>query len=629
MLDTVRVESERITRCAVSKIDLKGRFVYIDDETEDLLGCVREELFGSSIAAYLTDDSFDRLRLILNRRNRVESFFDALPLDLLRADGRPLRCESIVSLCFIAGNPVNYQVILVPSDEPGNRVMPPNFERQVLDLLIQRSGVSDFATVAELFFQAGDFGEVSCYGLTPEGDLKRLGMFPDREAQTDIPGHLRQYAREQTPLLAESPDALHLDDNVGGIRDEAAVCFRHGEHGPVIIQLRKRDGRLLTEVEAERLRWVAQICRQCGATHAAQTSAAARFLSLGRVAEALQIGIVIVTDDYQIVFHNAHAATILPGIDPTSRQDFRAVLKTLKVCRQGSESTPFQQSLLSQSIRNQEQAMARVHLPDDQRMLKVITGPLEADGRRLTAFCFIPELQEEELPQSYEAARKLIGIMAHDFNAPLITMAAFARQLQSHHADQLDEAGKFAVTCLRENAEILRRMLDGLGDMSRNWTDGGHPEPVAVRPLIDDLLMSLRSVYPGAQYRVVIANDLPEIIAPKGKLIQVFRNILDNAFKYASGTQPPTITISYEHTDGRHRFSISDNGPGVSEDYRRRIFDPFFRVPEPSVMEREGTGLGLAIVRDIVNGWGGQVWLENEGAGGLTILFTLPEQIPG
>ncbi len=629
MLDTVGVESERITRCAVSKIDLKGRFVYIDDETEDLLGCVREELFGSSIAAYLTEESFDRLRLILNRRNRVESFFDSLPLDLLRADGRPLHCESIVSLCFIAGNPVNYQIILVPSHDSGCRVTPPIFERQVLDLLMPRCGVSDFATVAELFFQAGDFAEVSCYGLTPEKNLMRLAVFPDREAQTDIPDYLPRYAQGQTSLLAESPDALRLDDNVGSRQEEAAICFGDSEHGPVIIRLRKRDGRSLTEVEAERLRWVAQICRQYRTTSAAQTSAAARFLSLGWVAEALQIGIVIVTDDYQIVFHNAHATAILPGIDPVSREDFRAVLKTLRVCRKGSESTPFQQSVLSQAIRDQERAMARVCLPDGTRMLKVITGPLETDDQRLTACCFISESPEEESPQNYEAARKLIGIMSHDINAPLISMAAFAKQLQSHHTDQLDEAGKFAVTCLRENVDIMRRMLDGLNDMSRNWIDDGHPEPIAVRRLIDDVLVSLRAVYPGAQYRVVIANDLPEINAPRGKLIQVFRNILDNAFKYASGAQPPTITIAYERVDGRHRFSISDNGLGVGDAYRQRVFDPFFRVPDPSVMEREGTGLGLAIVRDIVDGWGGQVWLEQEGSGGLTILFVLPEQITG
>ncbi len=99
-------------RCAVCKIDLKGRFVYVDEETEQLLGYTKEELFGKPIFDFVSESSADLIEKLVTYRNHYESFFDATKITVISRDKKNISTDAIVSLNFIAGNPVNYQIIL-------------------------------------------------------------------------------------------------------------------------------------------------------------------------------------------------------------------------------------------------------------------------------------------------------------------------------------------------------------------------------------------------------------------------------------------------------------------------------------------------------------------------------------
>ncbi len=103
-----------LCRCAECKIDLRGRFVFVDDETETLLGRPREELFGQPITDVLDRSSQDVIDYILTVRNHYETHFDYAPLTLISKNGRQLPVDATISLCFNSGNPVNYQLILKP-----------------------------------------------------------------------------------------------------------------------------------------------------------------------------------------------------------------------------------------------------------------------------------------------------------------------------------------------------------------------------------------------------------------------------------------------------------------------------------------------------------------------------------
>ena len=100
------------TRCAVCKIDLKGRFVYLDEKIESLLGYTKEELFGQSFLDFLDDSSKQLVEKLLAQRNHYETFFDTTRITAFNRSREALAMRAVVSLNFIAGNPVNYQLII-------------------------------------------------------------------------------------------------------------------------------------------------------------------------------------------------------------------------------------------------------------------------------------------------------------------------------------------------------------------------------------------------------------------------------------------------------------------------------------------------------------------------------------
>ncbi|HVP07326.1 MAG TPA: PAS domain S-box protein [Candidatus Acidoferrum sp.] len=108
----------RVKRCAVCKIDLKGRFVFIDDASEQLFGRTKEDLFGRPFVNFVSEADKEVVRLILNQRNHYESFFERTPLELVCSDGRQVPAIAVISLNYLAGIPVNFQIIINANDEP-------------------------------------------------------------------------------------------------------------------------------------------------------------------------------------------------------------------------------------------------------------------------------------------------------------------------------------------------------------------------------------------------------------------------------------------------------------------------------------------------------------------------------
>lgn len=112
MAKKVSKPKNQFTRCAVCKVDLKGKFVYIDDKVEDLLGFPKEELFGKSFLDYLDEESQQLVTDMLAQRNNYETFYEATELNIINSSKETIACDVIMSLNFITGNPVNFQVII-------------------------------------------------------------------------------------------------------------------------------------------------------------------------------------------------------------------------------------------------------------------------------------------------------------------------------------------------------------------------------------------------------------------------------------------------------------------------------------------------------------------------------------
>jgi two-component system phosphate regulon sensor histidine kinase PhoR len=114
----------------------------------------------------------------------------------------------------------------------------------------------------------------------------------------------------------------------------------------------------------------------------------------------------------------------------------------------------------------------------------------------------------------------------------------------------------------------------------------------------------------------------PEILADKVHITNVINNLLDNANKYTP--KKPAIVVATEDQGNGLLISITDNGPGISKNNQKKIFDKLYRVPTGDVHNVKGFGLGLSYVKFIAEKHGGQVSVESEPGKGSTFRVWLP-----
>ena len=118
--------------------------------------------------------------------------------------------------------------------------------------------------------------------------------------------------------------------------------------------------------------------------------------------------------------------------------------------------------------------------------------------------------------------------------------------------------------------------------------------------------------------------EFPKIIADKLAICRVYRNFVDNALKYG-GDQMLEIKIGYNESDSYHILSLSDDGVGITEEYKEKIFKQFQR--HETSKGTAGTGLGLAVVKEVAERHQGQAWMENDRQGGKAFYISISKNL--
>ena len=135
-----------------------------------------------------------------------------------------------------------------------------------------------------------------------------------------------------------------------------------------------------------------------------------------------------------------------------------------------------------------------------------------------------------------------------------------------------------------------------------------------------------------AERQVRVATDLAPVPAivrvDRDRLVQVAVNLLSNAAKFVPEEGGRVLVRLLAERDS-FVVRVEDNGPGVPEDYRASVFERFRQVGGSRKGKPKGTGLGLTISREIVEHFGGRIWIEEAALGGAAVCFTLPEAASG
>lgn len=149
-------------------------------------------------------------------------------------------------------------------------------------------------------------------------------------------------------------------------------------------------------------------------------------------------------------------------------------------------------------------------------------------------------------------------------------------------------------------------------------------QDVDVVPVISQIIQSFQlSVLSGKNVKVQSTLDMPKLLLKidKVRFEQILRNLLSNAMKF---TEEGIIEVGCQKGKEFYTFSVKDTGIGIHTEHQRVIFDRFMKVDNDKQHLYRGTGIGLFLSRQLVEMFGGKIWVESEIGEGSTFYFTIP-----
>ena len=225
--------------------------------------------------------------------------------------------------------------------------------------------------------------------------------------------------------------------------------------------------------------------------------------------------------------------------------------------------------------------------------------------------------QAEALAEGNRMRTALLAAVSHDLRTPLASIKASVSSLRQTDVEwsEADQADLLAT--IEQNADRLDALIGNLLDMSRLHTGSLQPflRPTAIDEVAPVALLGLDD---SLRLDMAVPDGFPLVLADPGLLERVLANLFTNALRYSPAARPPELHA--ELADHTVLLEVVDHGPGVPDEQKERIFEPFTRVGD----RHPGVGLGLAVAKGFAEAMGGRIMAADTPGGGLTVRITLP-----
>ncbi len=235
--------------------------------------------------------------------------------------------------------------------------------------------------------------------------------------------------------------------------------------------------------------------------------------------------------------------------------------------------------------------------------------------------------QSIELEAKNKELEQFAYIASHDLQEPLNTISSFIGLIAEDYGDSFDEVGKESLAFISDASKRMKNLIDALLEYSRLGRSREYKN-VDCNIVLQELQDDLKKIIEETNANITIGK-LPVVKGSEIELRLLFQNLISNAIKFRDAKTIPKIDISCtkrgnskEKVNSFWQFSVKDNGIGIPEEHKERIFAIFQRLHSRD--QYQGTGIGLAHCKKIVESHGGEIWLESKEGKGSTFHFTIP-----
>ncbi len=267
-----------------------------------------------------------------------------------------------------------------------------------------------------------------------------------------------------------------------------------------------------------------------------------------------------------------------------------------------------------------------MNILDEASQVRAYSKRLEQKSRELEAATAELRSANERLKELDRLKDDFMSSVTHELRTPLTSIRAFSEMLLEDPRIDLAERKRFLGIIVSET-ERLTRLVNQVLDMAK--IESGHADwhngEVSLVEVIEQAAASTSQLFKdkGVTLDMALPGQVPSLLADRDRLVQVMLNLLSNAVKFVDAGRGRVWVALAECAEGL-RVDVRDNGPGLTPEEQLVVFEKFRQGGNTMTDKPQGTGLGLPISRQIVEHYGGRLWVESAAGEGACFSFLMP-----
>ena len=224
---------------------------------------------------------------------------------------------------------------------------------------------------------------------------------------------------------------------------------------------------------------------------------------------------------------------------------------------------------------------------------------------------------------------EIASSLSHELKTPLVPIIGFCKMLTKENMiGSLNEEQMRIIKIIEKNSNQLYHVISNITELKK--IELGTIKLNRTKFSLDSFFKSLEKQIKNfeknvkLQIKIDVKDDT--VNTDKDRLEQIFKNILDNSFKF-NENQNKDVKIGCVEVDGFYQFHVADSGIGIEPKEKEAIFEKFYLIDSSYTRKHKGVGLGLTVCKGLVEAMGGKIWVESELGKGTTFYFTIPKHL--